>query len=115
MNVIKPFHKKQSPDNTVETVSFHRSELEPILKIYGHMVSSGEWRDYSISSSSVNAIFSVFKHSSEKPLYMIIKNPKLLRKNCLYSVLAMNGQVIKQGGDLRLVLQILNKRSFKII
>ena len=29
-------------------VTFHRRELDAILRIYGRMVGEGEWRDYAI-------------------------------------------------------------------
>ncbi|MBL6432497.1 MAG: DUF2794 domain-containing protein, partial [Alphaproteobacteria bacterium] len=29
-------------------VAFHRRELDLILRVYGHRVASGEWRDYAI-------------------------------------------------------------------
>ncbi|WP_333630618.1 DUF2794 domain-containing protein, partial [Agrobacterium cavarae] len=29
-------------------VTFHRRELDAILRVYGRMVGEGEWRDYAI-------------------------------------------------------------------
>ena len=46
---------------------------------------------------------------------MIIKTPKLAKKNGAYSIVSMNGQIIKHGKDLRLVLQVLNKKLFNIV
>jgi hypothetical protein len=72
--------KKLNNDKYINKVSFDKNELQSILQIYGKMVSLGEWRDYSISSSFSQAIFCVFKRTSEQPLYMIIKAPKLRKK-----------------------------------
>ena len=41
------------------TVAFHRTELGPIMSLYGRMVAAGEWRDYGISSLKDVAIFSI--------------------------------------------------------
>ena len=115
MKVVAPFNKKILADDSQHEVSFNRKELEPILRLYGQMVSLGEWRDYSISCSSSNAIFSVFRRSAEKPLFMIIKAPKLAKQNRMYSIMAMDRGIIKYGKDLNPVLQILNKKLFKIV
>ena len=96
-------------------VSFDKKELEIILRVYGQMVSKGYWRDYSISSSFSKAIFSVFKHSSEKPLYKIIKTPKQLKQSGQYSISTTTGQIIQRGKNLQTILQILNKKLFKIV
>ncbi|MFN3929647.1 MAG: DUF2794 domain-containing protein, partial [Thermoflexus sp.] len=37
------------PGQAPEQVAFHRTELAPILGLYGRMVAAGEWRDYAIS------------------------------------------------------------------
>ena len=115
MTVIKSSNLKVSRGNNLHKVSFDRRELEQILKIYGHMVSRGEWRDYSISCSYSNATFSIFRRSSERPLFVIIKAPNLLHQNRMYSIVAIDGQIIKHGDDLRVVLKILNKKLLKLI
>ena len=79
------------------------------------MVSKGEWRDYSISSLSSKAIFSVFRKTSENPLYMIIKTPKLIKKHLMFSIVAMDGTTLKQGNDLQSIMQIFNKKLFRLI
>ena len=115
MKVIKSSHLKVSRGDSLHKVSFDRPELEQILKIYGHMVSRGEWRDYSISCSHSNAIFSIFRRSSERPLFVIIKTPNLHHQNRMYSIVAIDGQIIKHGDDLKMVLKILNKKLLKLV
>ena len=115
MVTINPFESSESIDDFTKCVNFNRNELDSIMRIYGRMVSRGEWRDYSISYSFSNAIFSIFRRSSEKPLYMIVKTPKAYKQNRVYSVVAMNGQILKHGKDLIQVLQVLNKKLFKIV
>src|SRR6185369_15845953 len=56
-------------------VTFNRLELNRILNLYGRMVADGEWRDYAIDFLKDRAVFSVFRRSSEVPLYRIEKDP----------------------------------------
>ncbi|MDB5548079.1 MAG: hypothetical protein JWP21_1526, partial [Tardiphaga sp.] len=70
------------------TVSFNRLELGRILNLYGRMVSAGEWRDYAIDFMKDRAVFSVFRRASEVPIYRIEKDPKLARKQGMYSVMS---------------------------
>ncbi len=93
-----------------ETVSFDRHELREILNLYGRKVAEGEWRDYAIDFSTLEAVFSIFRRSSEFPLYRICKNPRLMRKQGAYSVLAATGLVLKRGHDLKTVLRVLDKK-----
>lgn len=58
-----------------ERVAFHRTELSLILGLYGRMVAAGLWRDYAISMLREVAVFSVFRHTAEHPLYRIEKRP----------------------------------------
>ena len=113
MKVVNIFKNGNKNEKDANKVSFNRSELQHILQIYGKMVSSGEWRDYSISSSVSQAIFCIFKRSSEQPLYMIIKTPKLSKKKRLYSIIAMDGLIINHGEVLKSVLSVFQKNLFK--
>mgnify|MGYP000058661864 FL=1 len=115
MKVLHKFQKKLNNDKYINKVSFDKNELQSILQIYGKMVSLGYWRDYSISSSFSQAIFCVFKQTSEQPLYMIIKSPKLRKKNRLYSIVALDGQIINHGISLNSVLSIFHKKLLKAV
>ena len=57
-------------------VTFSRLELNRILNLYGRMVADGEWRDYAIDFLKDRALFSIYRNHSERPLYVIEKNPK---------------------------------------
>ena len=91
------------------TVFFTRVELSAILDLYGRMVADGEWRDYAIDFGREKAVFSVFRHASEVPLYRIEKNPRLARRQGAYSVVAATGLILKRGPDLGRVLAVLRK------
>ncbi|MEM7222466.1 MAG: DUF2794 domain-containing protein [Pseudomonadota bacterium] len=52
---------------------FSRAELNQLLSLYSRRVMSGEWRDYAIDQQGDTAMFSVYRHAHERPLYTIAK------------------------------------------
>lgn len=100
-------------ERPAEQVAFHRTELAPILSLYGRMVAAGEWRDYGISCLRDVAVFSVFRRTAEFPLYRIEKRPKLRSKQGMYSVIAAGGQVLRRGHDLKTVLRVLERKLIR--
>ncbi len=88
---------------------FDRFELDAILRLYGRMVAAGEWRDYAIDMGRDQAIFAVYRRSSDVPLYSIVKDLRLARKQGAYSVVAATGLILKRGHDLTRVLAVLDK------
>lgn len=90
--------------------TFNRQELMTILALYGRKVAAGEWRDYAIDMGRDKAVFSIFRRSSEIPLFRIEKNPKLARKQGAYSVVAPAGLILKRGHELSRVLTVLESR-----
>jgi hypothetical protein len=92
------------------TVGFERKELDQILRLYGRMVAANEWRDYAIDRLSDRAVFSVFRRTSETPLFQIVKAPKNARKQGAYSVVAATGLILKRGHDLARVLNVFDKK-----
>ncbi|WP_456390065.1 DUF2794 domain-containing protein [Profundibacter sp.] len=98
-----------------DQVAFDRKELNIIMSLYGRMVAAGEWRDYGLSFLPDLAVFSVFRHAAENPLYRIEKRPKLRHKQGMYSVVGMDGQVLKRGQDLKIVLRVLEKKLIRAV
>jgi hypothetical protein len=92
-----------------QQVTFDRRELNRILSLYGRMVAAGEWRDYAIDFLKDRAVFSVFRRSSEVPIYRIEKNPKLARRQGAYSVVSATGLIVRRGHELDRVLRALDK------
>jgi hypothetical protein len=90
-------------------VTFNRSELDRLLNMYGRKVAAGEWRDYAIDFMRDRAVFSVFRRSSEVPLYRIEKNPKLARRQGAYSVISATGLIVRRGHELDRVLRSIDK------
>ena len=93
----------------VNQVTFDRRELDRILNLYGRMVAAGEWRDYAIDFLKDRAVFSVFRRSSEMPIYRIEKSPKLARRQGAYSVVSATGLIVRRGHELDRVLRSIDK------
>ncbi|MGZ5923700.1 MAG: DUF2794 domain-containing protein [Rhizomicrobium sp.] len=96
-------------------VRFDRGELNRILTLYGRMVTAGEWRDYAIDFLDEVAVFSIFRRTSEIPLFRVEKRPKLRAKQGMYAVIAATGHVLKRGHDLAQVLRVFDKTLMKAL
>jgi hypothetical protein len=92
----------------VDPVTFSRRELNRILDLYGRKVAAGEWRDYAIDFLKDRAVFSVFRRSSEIPLYRIEKNPRQGRRQGAYSVISATGLIVRRGHELDRVLRSID-------
>jgi hypothetical protein len=92
----------------VNQVTFSRRELNRIFDLYGRKVAAGEWRDYAIDFLKDRAVFSVFRRTSEVPLYRIEKNPKLSRKQGAFSVISATGLIVRRGHELDRVLRSID-------
>ena len=90
-------------------VSFTRAELRRILDLYGRKVAEGEWRDYAIDFTRDRAVFSIFRRASEVPLYRVVKDPSLARRQGAYSIVAATGLILKRGHELERVLRVIDK------
>ena len=88
-------------------VTFNRLELNRILNLYGRMVAAGEWRDYALDFGSDTATFSIYRRTSESPLYRIVKDMTLSSRQGAYSVIAQGGLILRRGHDLAQVLRVL--------
>ncbi|WP_170380289.1 DUF2794 domain-containing protein [Ruegeria profundi] len=113
MNMQPP---SRFPTNSAQMpVAFDRREMSHILSVYGKMVAAGEWRDYGISNLRDMAIFSIFRRTAEHPIYRIEKHPRLRQKQGMYSVVGMDGRILKRGHDLRTVLRVLERKLIRSV
>jgi hypothetical protein len=108
-DVVVNLHEYRSSNLDPLPITFHRRELDMILRIYGRMVGEGEWRDYAMDHLREKAVFSVFKRSGEMPLFRIEKNPKLSARQGAFSVVNTHGMILKRGHDLQQVLKVFDK------
>lgn len=105
---------RKLPQATSDPVTFNRQELNIILTVYGRHVAEGEWRDYAIDNLAESAVFSIFRRAAETPLYRIVKQPKLARRQGVWSVVAPGGITLKRGHDLAAVLRVID-RPLKVV
>jgi hypothetical protein len=97
-----------------QRVTFNRRELDRLLGLYGRKVAAGEWRDYAIDFLKDRAVFSVFRRSSEVPIYRIEKSPRLARRQGAYSVISATGLIVRRGPELDRVLRSID-RSLAVV
>ena len=79
------------------------------------MVSIGEWRDYDISIFKDFSVFSIYKHSSEYPIFRVKKISKISNKQEVFSVIAMDGKILKKSNNLSSVLKPLESKLLRIV
>lgn len=100
--------RRQTPASAAP-ISFDRHELHKILEVYGRRVADGDWRDYAIDHLGEQAVFSIFRRASEVPLYRIVKQPRLARRQGAYALVAATGTILKRGPDLANVLRAIDR------
>ncbi len=96
-------------------VFFERRELDQLLRVYGRLVATGDWRDYSLVGGADVAEFAVYARSGDAPLYRIEKRPALQTRQGQWAVIGQGGQVLKRGRDLAQVLRVFDARRFQVL
>ena len=97
--------------NRKNIIFFSKFELTSILSLYSKQVSKGFWKDYAMDSQNENAIFSIFRHTHDKPIYQIIKKRLKGLKNINEFYILKDIEIISKSSDL---LTILNKFEKKL-
>lgn len=88
-------------------VHFDRSELTLLLSLYSRRVAAGEWRDYAIANGPGRAVFAIFRHANERPLYTVAKVTGTGRGGCY--VVACGPKPLGRAGDLAEALRVLDR------
>ena len=96
-------------------ISFDRRELSLILGVYGRMLTTGMARDYAIDHLGDRAVFSIFRRTSETPLYRIEKRPKDAGRQGAWSVVSPGGGILKRGRDLAQVLRLFDRKLIRAV
>jgi hypothetical protein len=87
-------------------VFFSRGELQQLLNLYSTRVARGEWRDYAIDHKKGVAVFSVFRHTMERPLFSIAK-----RGQGSEYVVYSGPQKVTRAGSLEEALKVFEKKA----
>lgn len=88
---------------------FTRQELGQILNVYSRRVASGEWRDYAIDHDGAMAIFSIFRHTHETPLYAIAKCSRGPQRPIDY-ILFNGPRKLRRAGTLAELLDAFDRK-----
>ena len=99
---IKKFEKK--------FIFFSKKELTSILNLYSKQVSKGYWRDYALDSKIDNAIFSIYRHTQDKPMYQIIKNSQKGFRNKPSFYIKKGEEFISKSKSLFTILSNFEKK-----
>ena len=104
------FFKFNHNRNEIKKIFFSKSELTSILSLYSKQVSKGFWKDYALDYHSETAIFSIFRHTHDKPIYQIIKKRfKGLKNKCEFCILK-DTALVSKSSDLLIILNKLEKK-----
>ena len=100
--IIKKIEKK--------IIFFSKLELTSILNLYSKQVSKGYWKDYALDNVIDNAIFSIYKHTQDKPIYQIIKtSQKGFRNKPIFSI-KKGEEIIGKSNNLIIILSNFEKK-----
>lgn len=105
LSLVQPARSR--PGKIPEIIRFDRKELNLLLNVYGKKVAKGEWRDYAMDMLADRALFSIYRRTSERPQFVVEKNPRLRNKQGQYIVTNAQGKVLKRGHELEKVLRVL--------
>jgi len=92
-----------------QPVTFSKRELSQLLSVYSPRVTNGEWKDYAIDHTPCMAIFSIFRRTSETPLYAIAKLATDSGRKCSY-LLFRGGRIRHRSANIGTILALFDKR-----
>lgn len=92
-------------------VHFNRTELTLLLNLYTQRVAAGEWRDYAIDQGAGRAVFSVYRHTLDRPLFTVTKlgGAEAARPGRGAYVVAAAERELSRSGSLCEALSVLER------
>ena len=94
---------------------FAKKEFQIILNLYAKKVSSGDWKDYGLSTNKREITFDIYQRASEKPIYRISKNLNPKKKKEKFYVLDKNGKVVKKSENLDGLINRIEWTKLKLV
>ena len=91
-------------------IFFSKLELSSILNLYSKQVSKGNWKDYALDSKIDNAIFSIYRHTQDKPMFQIIKNSQKGFRNKPSFYIKKGEEIISKSKSLFTILSNFEKK-----
>ena len=77
-------------------VAFDRPEFRALLSVYGRMVATGAWRDYTLDFQPDFARFAVFAHSADQPVFRVEKRHDRTRRGMVLELFAGDGRLLQR-------------------
>ena len=96
--------------NNKNIIFFSKYELSSILNLYSKQVSKGFWKDYALDSTVNTAIFSIYKHSHDKPIYQIIKKSIKGFRNMPDFFITKDKEIINKSSEISTILSKFEKK-----
>ena len=100
--------------NNKNFIFFSKYELISILNLYSKQVSKGFWKDYALDSKPNTAIFSIYRHSHDKPIYQIIKKSIKGFRNMPDFFIKKDEQTINKSSKISIILSKFEIEYFLI-
>ena len=97
-------------NNNKNIIFFSKYELSSILNLYSKQVSKGSWKDYALDSKVNTAIFSIYKHSHDKPIYQIIKKSLKGFRNMPDFFIIKDCEIINKSNEISAILSKFEKK-----
>ena len=91
-------------------IFFSKYELTSILNLYSKQVSKGFWKDYALDSNANTAIFSIYKHSHDRPIYQIIKKSLKGFRNVPDFFITKDTEIINKSSEISIILSKFEKK-----
>ena len=105
------FNKNPGVKNSNKSIIFFsKYELSSILNLYSKQVSKGFWKDYALDSRMNTAIFSIYRHSHDKPIYQIIKKSIKGFRNLPNFFITQDEQIINKSSEITTILSKFEKK-----
>ena len=106
MSELIDFSQYRRKGNRKQRIYFDQQELRSLLAVYSERVATGEWRDYAIDMNGPVAVFSIFRHTHETPIYAVAK-----RRNGKHDefIVRTGNQTLKRSRELAEALKALDK------
>ena len=96
--------------NNKNLIFFSKYELTSILNLYSKQVSKGFWKDYALDSRANTAIFSIYRHSHDKPMYQIIKKSLKGLRNMPNFFITKDSEIINKSSEISTILSKFEKK-----
>ena len=97
-------------NNSKKFIFFSKYELTSILNLYSKQVSKGFWKDYALDSKANTAIFSIYRHSHDKPMYQIIKKSFKGFRNMPNFFITKDYEIINKSNEISTILLKFEKK-----